>query len=938
MLFDSFKRVKNYQKTSSKRHNIRFSLQFDHIGAYIESVSDKGVPIEVSYQDYSGATRHVLRSLQQIREQNNFNISWDNPSARAYLHEYDYLLDQLQHCDNFIDAHDVLIHFSEAEYRLQVSIVSENIVNPDKLGTEGGKKEKFTSHLSLVADGHILPRFVFVSENYAYSEGLMVLTEPIGAAFSQVMTFETSFEAADMVKFLSLLYSYIDNVSVVYSDFKFEKSSHDIVAEPCLFFEKVDADNSLHLRIGQSLPKLGLDFLDEYEIYRFADINDLERTVYIRNIEQQATEGYVSQIEKLLAKHSNSGKGKRKLADVVLEGTTFIIPTELAAEFIYNELPNLLTSYKVFGAEKLKSYKLVTRQPILDLSLSYGIDFLEGDVKLDFGTEKLSLFDVLNQYNKNRYVLLADGSHALLNEAYIQKLQRLFKKKKDKTQISFFDLPLVEELIDEKMAEKQFKQSRAFFKGINELANKKEKLPKIKATLRPYQEQGVKWLRYLQQNKFGGCLADDMGLGKTLQTITLLACFYPKEKQTSLIVMPKSLIFNWENEVKKFAPQLTTYTYYGNNRSITEGGKAHIILTTYAMLRNDIEDFQKQNFFYVVLDESQNIKNMQSQTTKAAFLLNANHRLALSGTPIENNLGELYALFRFLNPPMFGTPENFNNSYLYPIQKDNDTDVTHELRTKISPFILRRLKKDVLTELPDKIEQTLFVEMSEEQTRLYENRRAFYKKAIDAQIAEKGVQNSQFYIFQALNELRQIASIPEAKSGGEVASPKLELLMEQLQEVIVNNHKALVFVNYLAAIELIGEALDEQGIDYVSMTGSTKDRQRLVDRFQKDTNCKVFLMTLKTGGTGLNLTAADRVFIFDPWWNKAAESQAIDRSHRIGQDKTVWSYKLITQNSIEEKILLLQERKAELFNSIISADSASIKSFSEADIKFILGK
>ena len=197
----------------------------------------------------------------------------------------------------------------------------------------------------------------------------------------------------------------------------------------------------------------------------------------------------------------------------------------MAAEFIYNELPNLLTTYKVFGAEKLKSYKIVTRQPRLDLNMSHGIDFLEGDVSLDFGTEKLSLFDVLNQYNKNRYVLLADGSHALLNEAYIQKLQRLFKKKKEKVQISFFDLPLVEEMIDEKLAEKVFKQSRAFFNGINQLGENKDKLPKMKATLRPYQEQGVKWLRYLQQNKFGGCLADDMGLGKTLQTITLLACF-----------------------------------------------------------------------------------------------------------------------------------------------------------------------------------------------------------------------------------------------------------------------------------------------------------------------------------------------------------------------------------------------------------------------------
>jgi SNF2 family DNA or RNA helicase len=286
---------------------------------------------------------------------------------------------------------------------------------------------------------------------------------------------------------------------------------------------------------------------------------------------------------------------------------------------------------------------------------------------------------------------------------------------------------------------------------------------------------------------------------------------------------------------------------------------------------------------------------------------------------------------------MFGSFENFNQQYLSPIQRNNDKDITADLRKKIYPFILRRLKKDVLTELPDKIEQVLYVEMSDAQRRLYEQRRQYYQEAIQQQVAIRGIQNTQFFVFQALNELRQLASTPEGMSNGAIASPKIEMLMEQLLDAIANKHKALVFVNYLQAIELIGEKLDEQGIEYVSISGSTNNRQQLVDRFQNESNCKVFILPLNTGGTGLNLTAADMVFIFDPWWNKAAENQAVDRAHRIGQQKTVLTYKMITQDTIEEKILLLQEQKSEIFNNIISADSASLKNISEEDIQFMLG-
>jgi SNF2 family DNA or RNA helicase len=429
-----------------------------------------------------------------------------------------------------------------------------------------------------------------------------------------------------------------------------------------------------------------------------------------------------------------------------------------------------------------------------------------------------------------------------------------------------------------------------------------------------------------------------MGLGKTLQTIALLTAIYPKEKKPTLVVMPRSLLFNWEREVQRFAPQLSTYTFYGQSREYEAMRSAHLIFTTYATMRNEIEKLKEESFYYVILDESQNIKNINAQTTKAAMLLQSKHRLALSGTPIENNLGELYALFHFLNPAMFGSLTQFGDDYLNPIQKNNDANAIQQLRKKIYPFILRRLKKDVLIDLPDKIEQTLFVDMNDDQKKLYEQRRQFYAEAVQMQIIEKGVQGAQFFVFQALNELRQIATIPEAVSEGRVESAKLEMLAEQLLDAVANRHKVLVFVNFLAAIESIGSHLNENGIGYVSMTGATRNREVLVNQFQNDPSCQVFLMTLKTGGVGLNLTAADTIFIYDPWWNVAAENQAIDRAHRIGQKQKVLAYKLIAKGSIEEKILQLQQVKKELFDNIISADGASLKSLSEDDIKLLLAK
>jgi len=543
----------------------------------------------------------------------------------------------------------------------------------------------------------------------------------------------------------------------------------------------------------------------------------------------------------------------------------------------------------------------------------------------------------LQQYRKHKFVELSDGTQAVLNQDYVNKLNRLFKKQSGGVRVSIFDLPLIDELVDENARNTLFPKTREIFEGFNLIKSRRISSPQLQGELRPYQKDGLKWLDYLHEHRLGGCLADDMGLGKTIQVIALLSRIYPKENKPTLIVMPKSLLLNWRNELERFCPALTFSIHYGTERDVEQITGTSLILTTYGTLRNDIVAFTDTHFHAVILDESQAIKNHQAQVTQAVLALKADFRLAMSGTPIENNLGELYSLFSFLNPAMFSTVGEFERDYLNPIQRQADKDVASELRKKVYPFILRRLKSEVLKDLPPKVEQVLYVEMSDAQKRLYEKRRQHYQSLIRGEIQTSGVAKSQFLMLEAMLELRQIATVPEVKSDGAVVSAKWEALEEVLTEAVAGGSKCLVFSNFLAVIEEVSGLLTKLDIGHLLITGATSNRQDLVDRFQNDTQVKVMVMTLKTGGVGLNLTAADTVFIIDPWWNTAAEAQAVDRTHRIGQQSTVFTYRLIAKDSIEEKIRTLQLQKQELTDQIISSDGAALKSLGEHDIEFLLG-
>lgn len=918
--------VHDKRKTNPEDVFIRidFDVMQDNM-AFISIVNKNGEVINPDFHNYTGELFNILRTISNIRQNQQLDIEWDSSyDERIYLHDNPYLIYQLIRCNNLVDKDQKRITVSDEQACVTLAI-TEN------------KKNNTCLPLFYVRNGSGQPvAFQPLNDSFVLTANSVILpVKPIGENYDKLPVFASSFHSSMIEKYLSVFYSFMENVELDYNDYELIYSTQNIQTQPTLIFEKVDTDNALYLRATQGIHGLDFDFVSQFDLVYIANIIYENQSVVLRRIESDNIDAIISHLRSYIIKYAPSKTAQK---EVYNENGLFIIPEETAGPFLMGALPALIREFALVGAENLKGYKVKPVKPSINVKIGSGIDFLEGEATVSLGDEQFTLGQFLQQFKKNKYILLNDGNRAIIDEAYMHRLERIFDKgkKKDTFKVSFFDLPEIEDLIGERMQGEAFEHHRRIYEGFNKLASQKMSFAKVNATLRPYQEEGVKWINYLYENNLGGCLADDMGLGKTIQTISMLVRIYPKTKTPTLIVMPRSLIFNWNAEIQKFAPQLKVYTYYGTTRDMDEAMKHQVVLTTYAIIRNDIEQFKDQQFHYIILDESQNIKNVSTQSTQAVMLLKGKHRLALSGTPIENNLTELYSLFRFLNPAMFGSLDDFNQRYTNPIQRDGDKEVMAALRRKIFPFMLRRLKKDVLEELPERIDQKLYVEMDTQHAALYERRRAYFAETVKQQIAADGIDKAQFIMFQALNELRRLASVPESVTDNAIESPKISMMVDSIMDAISNNHKVVVFFNYIAGLDIVGEKLTEAGVDIAVMTGATSNRQQVVERFQKNPSCRVMLMTLKTGGVGLNLTAADTVFIFEPWWNKAAEEQAINRLHRIGQKAAVLSYSIITRGTIEEKIELLQQQKAELFNGLIGADSSSSKKLTEEDIKFIL--
>ena len=896
--------------------NVKFYMLVEGEDALYLALYDSEKNLISSYSNLN--QNDINNYIENLENEKEFFISWEEEKNSDYLKLDEKLISYLLGKDNFVNDDFEIIEKKEIE----------NIA----LFIRDNKEIEDRLDIYIEINDNLLTKNNIVG-NYIYSQSTFYKVDIEEDTQFPLLDLFQKIDKYELESYATLILKNYKNIDLKYEDYE-TVVSEERNAIPQIIIEKISFDNSLYIKINSIISTMDYEFFTKNKIETVLIVNELEKKLEISKINLENLSSNMFEIVKVLTKLQKSIGLK---SSYYIDNENFIILNEeLAKEFVKKELLQLTGKYSIIGTDRLRKYNIKAVRPKLSGKFSYNLDYFEGEVEVEIEGEKFSIQQLLNNYKKDEYIILSDGTNALINREYIEKLQRVFKEEDgNKIKVSFFDMPIVQDMIDEEAFENDFLGNKDFFEGINELPKEEVEYPKLNATLRDYQKYGYKWLKYLTDNNLGACLADDMGLGKTLQAIALLSNLHEEKKKKSMVIMPKSLIYNWENEIKKFAPKLKVGVYYGINRDFSSLKKVDVILTTYGTIRNDIENLLEHKFDLLILDESQNIKNINSQTTKAVLLLNAKKRVALSGTPIENNLLELYSLFRFLNPEMFGSVQRFTNSYILPIQKYSDISTIEELKKKIYPFLLRRVKKEVLEDLPDKIEKLVYVDMNDEHRRFYEERRRYYYSLLQKNTSSQG-NFDKFFVLQAINELRHIVSSPELETK-KIISSKKEVLIENVIEAIENNHKVLVFVNYLSSIESICDSLKENKIKYLKMTGQTKDRQNLVDKFQNDSRYKVFVMTLKTGGVGLNLVSADTIFIYDPWWNTTVENQAIDRAYRLGQDKTVFAYKMIMRNTIEEKILKLQEIKNKLLDDLISEDNLSTKNLSKNDIEFILG-
>ena len=580
--------------------------------------------------------------------------------------------------------------------------------------------------------------------------------------------------------------------------------------------------------------------------------------------------------------------------------------------------------------------------------ISSGVDWFDLTGEVDFGSDMTAQLPELLAalVRGERMIELGDGSYGLLPKEWLRQFSTIGAMGitgKDAIRFSSTQAGLLDALlatqpaIDCDAAFTRIREGLRRFERIEPAAQPEG----FQGTLRGYQQEGLGWLQFLASFGFGGCLADDMGVGKTAQVLALLETRRElraagKISKPSIAVVPKSLIFNWQREAERFTPQLRVLDHTGLERNVSEIEKYDLVLTTYGTLRRDVAVIGEIQFDYVILDEAQAIKNAQTDSAKSVRLLRGDHRLAMSGTPVENHIGELWSLFEFLNPGLLGASNIFKTAGTRGRELDDATLAM--IKSGVRPFILRRTKEEVARDLPAKTEQTLYCELEPRERKLYNQLRQHYRESLLPQIGKQGVAKTRIQVLEALLRLRQAACHPGLidEKHRTKSSAKLDLLFDQLQDVLEEGHKALVFSQFTSLLDLVRKRLDAQQVPYVYLDGKTRDREACVERFQTTPEVQLFLISLKAGGVGLNLTAADYVFILDPWWNPAAEAQAIDRTHRIGQQRHVFAYRLITRDTVEEKVLELQKSKRALADAILGGATSLVQDLGREEIELLL--
>ena len=597
----------------------------------------------------------------------------------------------------------------------------------------------------------------------------------------------------------------------------------------------------------------------------------------------------------------------------------------------------------------VQNKKFFLGESSISIEIKENIDWFDIYANIKFGDFTIPFNELRRIISlKGNEITLPNGEIAVIPEKWLIEYSELFAfvedgKTRNGSHVSMklkkHHLALVRDLENGQLAKVSMDRKLDKLQNFKEIEDVNVPVY-FNGVLRPYQLSGYNWLHFLNKYNFGGCLADDMGLGKTVQTLALLQAHREKNiKHASLLVMPTSLVYNWELESKKFTPDLKIQVYMGTNRNkdVAEFKNYDIVLTSYGIVRLDIQILTKFYFNYIILDESQAIKNPNSNISKAVRKLKSKYRLILTGTPLENSTMDLWSQMNFINPGLLGNQHFFKNEFLTPIEKKKDELKTRKLNTIIKPFILRRHKSQVAKELPEKVENIKYSVMTESQEDRYEEAKSFYRNKILDEIEKNGVKKSHFILLQGLTKLRQIANHPKMiDENYKGDSGKLDDVVQMISNALSEGHKILIFSQFVKHLSILCEYLNKHKIKFAYLDGSTKDRESQVRSFQENEDIHIFMISLKAGGLGLNLTKADYVFLLDPWWNPAVEQQAIDRAHRIGQENKVFTYKFISKNTVEEKIIALQKRKIKLASDLITTEESFFKELSTEDIQALL--
>lgn len=912
----------------------RISLQAEKGLAYLQPLSNEAYEIFLEFSDNKLLEWMTRTGNRFIR---NHSGSWAHVSTKELINLRKHYIELLDKFWSHLKSSSNLFFLKDGRFidsNLKTAKLGDT---PAQLRFSVDSDGKFiTINMTMLLDGKEAMPNVWGGFLLKHDDTFFLPPSPqalpiIDMFKNGMVTYPVSVKKEVATFIISLLDKYPVNIS--------KKVNLDIInpdAQPRVFLSELNESN-LMIRPQFEYQDVTLDYgTDAYHI----DQSEKEIKIIKRNTaEETKLYEYLRSLHPSFSKQRNNQYYYLPFADVMKNGW-FITMMRNVQDL----------GYAVRGLQELKKFRYSTHVPRFIVEAHATIDWFELKVRIEWGDQVVSLKEIRKAIlNQQDTIMLEDGTLGHIPDEWISQYSLLFRTGTEEhgvLRVSKLHYTLLDDILD-KVADNTVQQ---------DIAARKEKLLKyddiqkaplsseIKATLRPYQQSGFHWMQALDELGWGGCLADDMGLGKTLQTISFLQ--FVKEKyagSTQFVVCPTSLIFNWESEIQKFCPSLKVHTYYGLQRTFNETHftECDIVLTTYGMVRNDLEHLSNFLWQYIILDESQSIKNPDAQVTRAVNKLNAVNRIILSGTPVQNNTSDLFAQFNFLNPGLLGTREYFNREFATPIDKLGSKEKTQYLKKLIHPFTLRRTKEQVAKDLPDKTITVLWCTMEAEQRKIYNQYKDNYRNQILKRIDQDGLGKSGIYVLEGLLRLRQLCDHPALLKDPTIetnSAVKIEELVREVQENTGIN-KLLVFSQFTEMLHIIRNEFTAAGISHCYLDGkiSADKRRKQVQMFQEDESIKAFLISLKAGGVGLNLTVADYVYLVDPWWNPAAELQAIDRAHRIGQTRKVFAYKMICKDTVEEKILQLQERKKMLADELIQEDAGFVKSLSRDDVEFLFG-